>query len=97
LEIISQISPNYISRDAAEEFESMLIENAADYALYQTYKIIHYINKTSDIKTERIKLAWFINDIDLFYLYSVSEFVYEKIKFEKDEKLTKLEFQRAKS
>jgi hypothetical protein len=74
----------------------VLRSNWTDYALYQTYKIIHYINKTSDIKTERIKLAWLINDIDLFYLYSVPEFVYEKIKFEKDEKLTKLQFERAK-
>jgi len=96
LEIISQISPNYISREASEEFELVLRENAEDFALYQTYKIVHYITKTEDIKTNRMKLNWLINDIDLFYLYAVSEFDFEQIQFENDDKLTKLQFERAK-
>jgi len=82
LGIISQISPNYISQEASEEFEVVLRENHEDYALYQTYKIIHYIIKTENTKTLRIKLNWLINDIDLFYLYAVSEFHFEKIHFE---------------
>lgn len=92
LEIIPNISPLYISREASEEFELALRENSADYALYQTYKIIHYLHKAADIQTQHLKLGWLVNDIDLFYLYAVPEFQYEIINFEGDPKLTRLEF-----
>lgn len=96
LGIISPLSPNFISREASEEFEVVLRENPEDYALYQTYKIVQYITKTEDIRTRRLKLNWLISDIDLFYLYAVEEFDYERIEFDTDEKLTKLEFEKAR-
>lgn len=74
----------------------VLRETPEDYALYQTYKIIHYLRKAVDIETKVLKLGWLLNDVDLFYLYSVSEFTYVKVFSEQDDKLTKLEYERAK-
>lgn len=39
-----------------------------------TYKIVHYLNMTSRIFIDHIKIKWIMNDIGNIYLQEVMEF-----------------------
>ena len=52
----------------------MMISNPKEYVQFMTYKIIHYLNMTSRVYIEHIKLKWIVNDIGNIYLSEVMEF-----------------------
>ena len=39
-----------------------------------TYKIVHYLNMTSRIYIDRLKIRWIMNDLGAIYLQEIMEF-----------------------
>jgi hypothetical protein len=39
-----------------------------------TYKIVHYLNMTSRIYIDRLKIRWIMNDLGTIYLQEIMEF-----------------------
>lgn len=44
-----------------ESYESLLKEIPQEYCLYQTYKMIHYMELTKDVTIEKIGTLWLRN------------------------------------
>ena len=52
----------------------MMILSPREYVKLMTYKIIHYLNMTSRVYIEHIKIKWITNDIGNIYLQEIMEF-----------------------
>jgi hypothetical protein len=46
----------------------MMLQRPQDYVNLMTYKIVHYLNMTSRIYIDHIKIKWIMNDLGNIYL-----------------------------
>lgn len=52
----------------------MMHKDPRKYVKLITYKIVHYLNMTSHIYIEHIKIKWIMNDLGNIYLQEIMEF-----------------------
>jgi len=52
----------------------MMKNNPRLYVRFMTYKIVHYLNMTSRIYIDHIKIKWIMNDIGYIYLQEIMSF-----------------------
>lgn len=50
INLINQFSKDYVSLEQLENYESLLKEIPKEYCLYETYKMIHYMEIVKDVK-----------------------------------------------
>lgn len=51
-----------------------MLKHPKEYVELQTYKIVHYLNMTSRMYIDHLKLKWIMNDLGNIYLQEIMEF-----------------------
>jgi hypothetical protein len=65
----------YIDIDSIEEItHELMLKRPKEYVELMTYKIVHYLNMTSRMYIDHLKLKWIMNDLGNIYLQEVMEF-----------------------
>ncbi len=57
--LLTKFSKEFIPLDLLEDYEQMLKEMPEEYCLYQTYKMIHYMEINRDIRIKHLTTVWF--------------------------------------
>ena len=76
--LISRYSKDYIPMELLEEYEQMLKEMPEEYCLYQTYKMVHYIEINRDLKVKRLNTVWFKDEHKELNFFGVMQFFFEE-------------------
>lgn len=72
---IKQFDEEYIDIEALDELSiELMFEKPREYVELMTYKIVHYLNMTSRVYIDHIKIKWIMNDIGNIYLQEIMEF-----------------------
>jgi hypothetical protein len=56
----------------------MLKEMPEEYCLYETYKMVHYIEINRDIKIKQLNTVWFKDEYRELTFFGVMQFTYEE-------------------
>lgn len=65
----------YMDLDTIEEISHDLMQkHPKEYVRLMTYKIVHYLNMTSRIYIDHMKIKWIMNDLGNIYLQEIMEF-----------------------
>lgn len=81
--LLSKFSKEYIPLEYLEEYEQMLKEMPEEYCLYETYKMIHYIEINRDVRVQHLTTVWFKDELRELAFFGVAHFDYQE-----NEKLT---------
>jgi hypothetical protein len=76
--LLSKFSKEYIPLEYLEEYEQMLKEMPEEYCLYETYKMIHYIEINRDVRVKHLTTVWFKDDIRELAFFGIAHFDYEE-------------------
>jgi len=68
--------------ESLDAYCEVLKEITDDYLLYQTYKIIHYLQILRDMKVTRLTTVWIKDEFREIYFFGLMEF-----KFQMNEKV----------
>ena len=69
---LNKYDEGYLDTDTVEELNhELMFENPKAYVKLMTYKIVHYLNMTSRIYIEHIKIKWIMNDLGNIYLQEI--------------------------
>lgn len=66
---LNKFDEGYMDVDTIEEIsQELMLHNPKEYVNLMTYKIVHYLNMTSSIYIDHIKIKWIMNDLGNIYL-----------------------------
>lgn len=57
--LINKFSKDYIHPEHLDKYESEVLKDIPqEYCMYQTYKIVHYMELMKDMKVEKLGTLW---------------------------------------
>lgn len=72
---LSKFDEGYTDPDTIDEISHhLMLHQPQDYVDLMTHKIVHYLNMTSRIYIDHIKIKWIINDLGYIYLQEIMDF-----------------------
>jgi hypothetical protein len=74
INLLNKFSQQYIPLEELENYENLLKATHQEYCLYQTYKMVHYMELTRDIAVLRLGTLWLTNEEDSLCFFGLSDF-----------------------
>ena len=66
---VSKYEKIYTDPHTSDEImHEMMLQTPQEYVDLMTYKLVHYLNMTSRIYIDHIKIKWIVNDLGNIYL-----------------------------
>ena len=78
LNLINTYSRDYIPIEHLEDYEQLLKDIPQEYCLYQTYKMIHYMEIAKDVKIEKISTVWLKDESKEICFFGLMEFNWQE-------------------
>jgi hypothetical protein len=62
INLLNKFSKDYVPVEHLENYETILRDIPNEYCLYQTYKMVHYMELTKDVTIEKLGTFWLKNE-----------------------------------